>query len=165
MAQTGLTVAMVRVECGQAPWPPQHGSIDQHACVSQGRRIVVVISVMTSGAAGRRWRRQTGQRRDATGHHRRRCQQHHASGRRRAAGCTPVFPELFLGFHLTDWLEKYFGNAQKARAFPEIVFKLIGSLVAEKQFRRIEFTNYFDPPSMVFLVPAANAIDISLTCP
>ena len=76
---------MARVECGQAPWPPQHGSSHQHARASQVRHVVVVVSVTTSGTTGRRWRRQTGRRRDATGRRRRRRQQHHAFGRRRAA--------------------------------------------------------------------------------
>ena len=60
MAQTGLKVAMVRVECGQAPWPPQHRSANQHVRASQGRHVVVVVSARTSGAAGRRRRRQAG---------------------------------------------------------------------------------------------------------
>ena len=87
MAQTGLKVAMARVECGQVPLPPQHGSSDQHAQASQGCHVVVVLSTRTSGAAGRRWRRQTGRRRDATGRRRHCHQHHHTAGRRRAAGC------------------------------------------------------------------------------
>ena len=87
MAQTGLKVAMARVEYGQAPWPPQHGSSNQHTRLLQGRHVIVVISVRTCGAAGRRWRRQTWQRRDVTGRRRRRRQQYHAAGHRRAADC------------------------------------------------------------------------------
>ena len=57
VAQTGLKVAMACVECGHAPWPPQHGSSDQHARALQDRHVVIVVLVRTSSDAGRRWLR------------------------------------------------------------------------------------------------------------
>ena len=49
MAQTGLKVAMARVEYGQATWPPQHGSSNQHA---RSRRVVTSSLSVPLATAG-----------------------------------------------------------------------------------------------------------------